>query len=216
VDGDVPDAALDPLLRPTEIRIDHDYQAAIRARYRSETFTELIAPETGLWSVPIAGTTPAPASQREAIDRAWSEIVWAHPGAYLRYRFDTFAEILGLRSKFQGMTVIQRRAQQPERMVAMRLTEQPSKFQLRVERVLVQFRKTLLFRPHLYALLALILLPFAWRQRDVLALLLSGLAMELSLLVFASTPDFRYSLWLVVCVCVSLVMLVARRARGAG
>ena len=47
----------------------------------------------------------------------------------------------------------------------------------------------------------------------ILALLLSGILMELSLLPIAITPDYRYSHWLVICACTSLAMLVARRAR---
>ena len=39
VDEDLPDAELRPLLAPTEIKIDHDIHASLRAKYRPDTFT---------------------------------------------------------------------------------------------------------------------------------------------------------------------------------
>ena len=59
----------------------------------------------------------------------------------------------------------------------------------------------------------LALLVMCRRQRDVLALLLSGLGLELSLLPLVQTPDYRYSHWLVICTCLAVVMLFTRRAR---
>ena len=63
----------------------------------------------------------------------------------------------------------------------------------------------------LRVLLALLLLPVARKYRDVLALLLSGIAIDLTLLPLASSPDFRYSHWLVTSVTISTIVLVARR-----
>jgi hypothetical protein len=73
-----------------------------------------------------------------------------------------------------------------------------------------------MFRPHLYVLLSLALLWFARRERFVLALLLSGLVMELTMLPLGATPDYRYSHWLVVTTCLSIVILVAKRSRVIG
>src|SRR5262249_49915167 len=47
---------------------------------------------------------------------------------------------------------------------------------------------------------------------DVVALCASGLVMEATLLVLAPSPDYRYSHWLVVSVCIATAILVARRA----
>jgi len=216
VDDTIPDSELGPLLAPTEIRIDHDYQQTLRAKYRPETFTQLIGGDDRLWSVPIRGLEPAPDAQVAAIDHAWSTITSRYRGAYIAYRFDAFAEVLGLRDKFQGATVIRRKSQTPERMQHNRLAEHASVVQLKAESVMVTLsRKTGLFRPYLYGLIALVLLGFTRRHRDILALLLSGILMELSLLPIAITPDYRYSHWLVVCACMALAMLVARRSRPA-
>jgi hypothetical protein len=216
VDTTIPDDKLRPLLAPTEIRIDHDYHETIRAKYLPETFTQLIGGDDRLWSVPIAGTTPMPTEQRHAIENAWSVITSEHRGAYIAYRFDAFAEVLGLRTKFSGASVMRRRTQTPERLAADGITWKSGYVQDRAERVLVFFaRKTFLFRPYLWGLLALVLLPFARRHRDILALLMSGIFMELSLLPIAITPDYRYSHWLVVMAVLATVMLVAKRARPA-
>ena len=49
----------------------------------------------------------------------------------------------------------------------------------------------------------------AGRERDVLAIVLSGLCMELTMLRLGATPDYRYSHWLVVTTCLAIVMLIA-------
>lgn len=216
VDETVPDAELGPLLVPTEIKTDHDFQAALRARYRPDTFGQLIGGDSPLWSVPIRGTTPAPEAQREAIGKAWREILTAHPGAYVRYRFQVFAEALGLTDRFGGGSVMRRHWQIPERLQSLGVASGSSWYQKAVEKRLVRLGKnTGLFRPYAYVLLALALLAFCRRQRDVLAILASGLLMELSLLPLSGTPDLRYSHWLVVCACLGVVMLVARRSHEA-
>lgn len=215
VDDDIPDVELAPLLAPTGIHVDHDLHRTIRARYKRGEFTQLLAGDTALWTMPVAGTTPAPAPQRDAIERAWRELVTSYPGAFLRYRLETFGEVLGVYPKFSGTTVIRHKYQTPERLDAMGIPRGQPHWQDKAERWLLTLAKrTPLFRPHLYALIALFLIGFAIRQRDVLALLLSGLFMELSYLPFGQTPDYRYSHWMVVSTCVSLVVVVARRARS--
>ncbi|HTL36009.1 MAG TPA: hypothetical protein VL326_22920, partial [Kofleriaceae bacterium] len=87
-------------------------------------------------------------------------------------------------------------------------------FQRRAEAVTMwTAKRTRLFRPHLYLALTLILIGFARRHRDILALLLSGLAMELTMIPLGWTADFRFSHWMVTCTVLAIVMLIARRAR---
>jgi hypothetical protein len=47
----------------------------------------------------------------------------------------------------------------------------------------------------------------------MLALLGSGFGLELTLLLFAPSPDYRYSHWLVICVIVAAIVLGVRRYR---
>jgi hypothetical protein len=214
VDDTIPDDELRPLLAPTQIQIDSGYHDALRARYKPETFTQLLAGDTALWHMPIRGTTPAPVEQRDAIGHAWREILTSHPGAYVRYRFQVFAEVLGLPGHYQGGGVTRRHWQTPERLAALGIESSTSWYQKRIERYLFTLGKqTGLFHAWPYMLLSLALLAFCRGRRLTFAVLTSGLVMELSLLPLAVTPDYRYSHWLVVCTCVGAVMLIAQRAR---
>ena len=214
VDRDLPDDTLRPLLAPTQIHADHDFHATVRAHYKPGDFALLIGGASPLWTVPISGVIPAPEGQRDAIGHAWWEIVSRYPGAYLRYRFNSYAEVLGLRDKFEGATVIRHHAQVPELVVVYNGGHGWTAFQNVGERLTTFLAKrTRLFRPHIYVLLALILLVIGRRHGDIASILISGLVMELSLLPLAVTPDYRYSHWMVTCTCVALVMLIARRAR---
>lgn len=213
-DEDISDAELAPLLLPTEIRVDHDIHRAVRAQHKSGDFQQLITGDGHLWDVPW--TEPMPESRREAIGHAWSTLLRAHFGAYVRYRLENYGETLGVNRRFGGATVIEHRAQYEGFLEHRGLAKSSSAFQEKVGRALTWFaKKTRLFRPHVYALLALALLPLAIRERFVLALLLSGLAVELTMLPLGGTPDYRYSHWLVVTTCLSVVLLFAKRWKAA-
>jgi hypothetical protein len=214
VDKAIPDRELEPVLRPTHILADANLHARIRGQYRSDDFQQLITGDGHLWDVQINGTIPTPAAQREAIAHAWKYAVTTYPGAYVRYRLENFGETLGVNRHFGGGTVVTHSGQYVGMLDYMGVQRGWSRFQAKAERVtLWSAKRTQLFRPHLYALISLALLWFARRQRDVLALLLSGLGMELSMLPLGATPDFRYSHWLVVCTCIAFVMMIARRYR---
>ena len=75
------------------------------------------------------------------------------------------------------------------------------------------WKATPLFTPWIYVALALICLPLAFRQRDLLAWYTSGIIMESSLLVLAPSRDFRYSHWLIITTVVATIILTARRVR---
>jgi hypothetical protein len=214
LEPDLPDAELAPLLAPTGIQVDHDFHATVRAHYTPGDFSKVVGPAPNLWAVTLGGTEPLPAPQREAIGHAWRELVLGHPGAYLRYRFDSFAEVLGLRKKFTGTALMPRHWQHRDALERFAIAEADPPLANAYERAAWWFvHHTPLARPWCYVVLAVIFLGFARRDREVLALLLSGLVLEASLLVLAVTPDYRYSHWLVVATCLALVLLVARRAR---
>jgi hypothetical protein len=215
VEPDVPDSELRPLLAPTEIKVDSQIHAAVRAQYRSNDFQQLLTGAGALWDVPW--TDPLPEARRDAITNAWKTLIKDHPGAYMRYRLENFGETLGVNEKFVSAMVVPHRAQYPALLEKFGFGRGYSKLQRRVEDAYLWLAKnTRLWRPHVYALLALGLLLVAWRQRDVLAFLLSGLFMELTMLVLGGTADYRYSHWLTTMTCLSLVMLIARRARERG
>ncbi len=213
VDTELPDAELRPLLAPTELRVERDIHGAVRAKYKSDDFRQLISGEGRLWDAPRDDPMPAP--RRDAIDHARSTLVRDHPGAYVRYRLESFGETLGVNRKYAGGTIVRHRAQDAGLLDHMGLGRGWSRYQEIGEAITTWFaRRTRLFRPHGYALLGLGLLLLCRRNRDVFAILLSGLTLELSMLPLGATPDARSSLWLVTCTCVGLVMLIARRMRA--
>lgn len=213
VDEDLPDSQLRPLLAPTELTVDADIHTHVRRQYRSDDFQQLLTGEGHLWDVPWVDPLPEP--RRTAIGHAWWTLVSGHPGAYARYRLESFGETLAVNARATGAMVVPHRAQYGDLLQSLNLDKTGSKFQRRIENAYGWLAKhTRLWRPHVYALLALGLLLVAFRQRDMLALLLSGLLMELTLLVLGGTPDYRYSHWLVVSACLAAVILFARRRRS--
>jgi hypothetical protein len=213
-DVDIPDAQLGPLLVPTGITAKDHFHQAVRARYRRADFQPLMTGEGYLWNAPT--DEPLPVEQRDAIAHAWKTLVFGHFGAYLKYRFTTFGETLGLYRRFKGATVVTHRAQYPGMLQYMHIPQVSWTFQTHAEdAVMWTAKKTRLFRPHLYLVLTLLLLAFTRRYRDIQAVLLSGLAMELTLIPLGWTADFRFSHWMVVCTLLAIVMLIARRATPA-
>ncbi len=164
-------------------------------------FLKLIGAAIQLWIVPINGTTPAPQPQRDAIDaRVARDRARAIRCAYLAYRLDAFAEVLGLRDKFHGRDGD--RARGAVRRAARVLRHRrgmAARSQLPGERFCDGVREAdaAVSPARLRVARARLLVP-ARRHRDVVAILLSGIGMELSLLPLAVTPDYRYSHWLVV------------------
>lgn len=215
-DGTIPDDQLRTTLAGTQILVDKDIHAAIRRQYSALDFEPLIAREGHLWDVPISGTVPAPAPQVAAIARAFWDVVTAHPAAYLRHRWHVFENVIALAPGPVQSPVMTHRYQYEDLLKMLGLRKSPSHFQDWLGRRLVRIaRTTPLFRPWMYLVIALLLLPLALRHRDVLALLLSGIGLEASLFVLAPTPDYRYSHWLVLCTCVAVVMLTARRGAAS-
>ncbi|HEY6035410.1 MAG TPA: hypothetical protein VIV58_14150 [Kofleriaceae bacterium] len=214
---DLSDDELRPLLAPTGVLVDRDYHARLRARYVPYDFQQLVSGDGHLWDVPLRGTEPAPPAQRDAIERAWKAIVPTHLRAYAAYRADVMADVIGLRRKFQGATVIRHKVQYPAMLADAHLSLIETPISRTGEDIAMwTVHHTRWFRPHVYILLSLGLLLLCRRQRDIAAILLSGLGLEASLVPLVQAPDYRYSHWLVACTCLGLVMLFARRLRDIG
>jgi hypothetical protein len=214
VDDDLSDAELRAELAPTGILASDHLHDKIRAIYQPYDFQALLTGDRHLWELPAGFSEPAPEAQRDAIGAAWWDLITAHPGAYVEHRFAAFAEALGFSRRQVNQAVIPHRAQYAGMLQYMGLAAGYSSVQDALESANAWIaRHTPLFRPHLYFLISIALLFACRRSRDVLAIVLSGLAMEMTLLPLVATPDYRYSHWLVVCACVGVALLIARRAR---
>jgi hypothetical protein len=70
-----------------------------------------------------------------------------------------------------------------------------------------------MFRPYVYALIALALLVLCARDRLTIGLYTSGLLYQLSFMPVNAEPDYRYSHWMITSVCIATVILFVRRMR---
>jgi hypothetical protein len=161
----------------------------------------------------LHGYVPMPLEQREAISRAWTEIVGGHPKAYLAHRWRIFRECLSWQYRTEAYWPVPLH-EFPYPVTAERegISTAASAWQETLTAAFTWlWHATPLFEPWLYFVLALVVLPLARKHRDVLTLLLSGIGIELTLFFLAASPDYRYSHWLVTTVTISVIVLVARR-----
>ncbi len=215
-EGTIPDETLREITKGTGLLVDTNIHEAIRKRYSPVDFEPLTYHEGHIWeSLPISGTDPAPPEKRAAIARMFREAVTTYFGGYLAHRATLMKYVLGLHDGPVYSPVMTHRLQYQGLIAKQGVSTHQTGLQSAWQRRVQWFAKeTPLFRPWMYVVLALLLIAFCRGQRDVFALLMSGLGLEASLFLLAPTPDYRYSHWLVVCVVLATVMLVARRARS--
>ena len=217
VDEDLPDAQLLEDLRGTELKVTHDIHANIRNVYTPRSYYPILNdPKYSMWDLPINGYVPAPEAQRDAIARAWWHTITTYPWAYTKHRLTTMAEVIDLGSTRSLGIQVKREFQYPALAAEAGLASGVSPLQRKLTRA-VQWltRHTPFWVPWIYLLISIVLVPLAFRHRDVLAILLSGIVMELSLLPLVHSRDYRYSHWMVITTAVGTIILAARRIRAA-
>ncbi len=216
-DGTLPDEELREVTKGTGLLVERDIHDAIRKRYTPTDFEPLTYHEGHIWeSLPIAGTTPAPPEKRAAVARMFREAISSYTMGYFRHRATLMKYVLGLHSGPVFSPVMMHRIQYKELLVRLGVPPEPSGMQNWLQRrAHWMAKRTPAFRPWMYLVISLVLLGFCRGHRDVFALLLSGIGLEASLFLLAPTPDYRYSHWMVVCTCLAVVMLIARRGRAA-
>ena len=205
-DGDIARAARRRPARDIAIAFR---SACVRATSRVD-FRQL---DRGPMQIFVAPQTEA---ERIAVARAWREVIHDNAGAYLHYRWDNFSMLMRLDHRVYdnapGSLVL--RFHEENDFISHDL--EPGRIQRELLDVNRLISRTPLFDPYPYALLALVLLVFARRERLIAALLLSGLSYQGAWFVLAPTADYRYSQWMITCTMVAAVMLVARRSSRSG
>lgn len=213
LDDDLPDAELARVLAGTDLRVTTAIHARARQLHSPRDFIGIIHDKRGMWRLPLYGRIAAPAAQREAIGRARWQLVTTYPVAYLKHRLSVWGQTIGY-SKQLPSAVVSRELPHYEVALAAGVPTRSSETQDALTDALdVLATTTPIFRPWIYLVVALVLLGFARRQRDVLALLASGLLLELSLFFTTPAAEHRHSHWFIVTVCVALVLVVVRRVR---
>lgn len=217
VDADYSDAELEQLLAGTDLLVHRDIHRTMRALYTPKDFLPIINDaKLALWALPINGVTPAPEAVREAVARAWWNVITAHAGAYARHRLAVTGTVLSLGSARVPGAITRRDAfRWPAYVHDMGQGTGWSKLQGKWTRLLTWiWRNTPIFVPWIYVLVSLVVIPLARRHRDVLAILSSGLVFESTLVLLAPSPDYRYSHWMVIAACLAVTVMTARRSRS--
>jgi hypothetical protein len=206
--SDRSDTELREILRGVPLRETTDIQANTRAVFSPRNAMPLFYSARPLFAVPNP-------QDHAAILRAWRELVLGNWRDYLTYRTEGFRELLGLSDAGLWLAVWTGFLGYPE----LRKLVHHNAAAAGLQAVLgVKFSwlatETPVFRPYLYAILAIALLLACCRDRLTFAMLVSGLLYELSYFPAANTPDFRYSHWMIVCTCFATLTLFARRLRA--
>jgi hypothetical protein len=217
LDAELPDAEIERALAGTGLLVHDHLQARARVLFDPGDFsTAIVAGPRRFWDLPTYGNAVVPEATREAIERAWREIILRHPGAYLRYRVAVMAAVLSiLRTRPPG-AVPWRHFNVNAFAWAQAIPTRVSAYQRWATFVMLSlWRYTPIFWPWIYLLLALAMcgLAVTTRQREPLALCVSGLALEATLFFLAPTRDYRYSHWMVVASCLAAVLARVHRAQ---
>jgi hypothetical protein len=209
----IPDAELHQIFDGIHVFPEHDLQEFSRAVVPGANYIE------NLWHTTYTMfAVPKTQAERNAVARAWRTIVFGHLGPYLRYREEVYTRVLQLRDfdadaspiynwfvDIQGPYYSSIRADHDA--ASSKLQDE-----LRVDIHVVG--RTPLFRIMFYVVLAVLLVPFAIRDREAIGLLASAFTNEAALFLLAPTTDWRYSFWLIVATVVALALIVARRSRA--
>jgi hypothetical protein len=160
------------------------------------------------------------ATDRKARRRAWFTLVQRFPAAYAQSRLQYAADVLGLIPEaWIWEPVSQDFAANTEQLRTLSHDHKRSTFQTAMGD---GFRwialKTPLYHPWIYAVVSLVILVWALYGRDlfVACIVGSGLLYELSILLLANAPDFRYSHWMIVCTSLGAVFVFERRWNAGG
>jgi hypothetical protein len=218
VEGERTDTSLKRALAGTSLIPQHDVHKAIRRAYRSESFLGLAIGPDRVFDLTFDAHHPPTPEQRAALMRAWKTIVLRNVGAYLRYRVDQFRVVLGLthddETAWDQPIIVTHDFQDKAALTEAGIPTAISPFQSGIDAALTWFSHGPLFRPYVYLVLSFILLWPARRNQLALALLLSGIGIELSLFFLAHSMDYRYSHWLVCTTLLACVLVFIDRRRG--
>ncbi len=204
------DAELLELLDGTGLRVRESIQRYVQAHHSPRNSYWATHGDTRLFDPPQLGGPEA-----AALLRAWRTIIRSDWQAYASHRWAGYHELLGLSDSPLWAPTYALFVESADHPSLIEHDAVASGFQRTAQRVFAWIAaNTPLYRAYVYVVLALILLAGFCRDRVTVALLASGLVYELSFLPAAGTPDYRYSHWLVTCTVLTVVILVARRARA--
>jgi hypothetical protein len=213
VDEEIPDAELQTIFAGVVVKPDDHLHAFVRdADLHGRYYVD------EMWKTTYKFfAIPRTQDERDAVVRAWKRIVFEHKGAYLAYRWEVFRRLLGLGGEEPASPVYAWFTDIQEPYLSAAYIDHDATaghVQDRLRDAIHVVGATPIFSVMLYVVLALVLVPFAWRDRAALGLLGSAITSEAVLFLLAPTSDWRYSFWLIVAVVIAVVLIVARRAKS--
>jgi hypothetical protein len=151
----------------------------------------------------------------DAREAAFFRLLRRDPMAFVKHRWNVSKELLGLGETPPDEPVCQTFTGSDDQAAFLRIADRPSYLQRRLGSFYKKLSVTPLFRPWLYGVVGLIFFVYACWKRDglVMALVASGFLYETTFLVAAAGAPFRYSNWLILCVCISAVIIFGERLR---
>jgi hypothetical protein len=206
---DMSDDELRHILRGTHVAVDSHIQERARRTFAMRGAWRVLYGDDRLFE------PPANEQEWDAFYRAWGELVRRQPTAYFAAHWDVFQSVLGI-DQLPRAPVYNLFVEDPSQIAPVNHAATWSDSQAYIGRAFYWLAdETPLFRPYVYACIALILLALACRDRLTLALFTSGLLYELSFMPAFAEPDYRYSHWMITTVCIACVFLFVQRRRRA-
>ena len=156
---------------------------------------------------------PSTAGERDALIAARRTLARTAPLAYARHRAHVLAQLLGLgRRPPRWLPLYTKFVPSPGDRTVLEFDAHHSLAQRILTAPVRALARTVLFRPWLYAIAALVLVGVAAVRRRGLALvvLASGLCYELARGLETARPDYRDSHWLIVATALALALAIAR------
>ena len=198
---DLDDAELRELLAGAPLATTIDVQGRARAVY--DTPRSYASGGDRVFDVPHDD------AQRDALLDARVALARAAPRAYLAHRWHHLANELAMSHRFGAMYA--EFVPDPSLRENVRYAAHHSLLQDTLLAPLRWLSRTFWFRPYLYAVLAIVLLPLAVarRQHAAALLLASALAHVAALFVWSVATDYRDSHWLIVATTLALVIMVS-------
>ncbi|HET9620120.1 MAG TPA: hypothetical protein VFP84_02050 [Kofleriaceae bacterium] len=153
-------------------------------------------------------------AQRDALATAYRKLILAHPVSYLRHRWSVFVRVLGWGSNNVPISTVWTEFTGADwHGAAIKHVASHSALQGAWLAAFAAHDRSWWFRPWVYGVIALCLLPLCIRQRLALCVVLSGVLGQLGLFVAAPSSDFRYSHWMIACTLLGAVLVFAARYR---
>ena len=201
---DYSDAEIERDLVGVPLVVHREIRAHCTAAYDPAAYDALTSGDRRVFDLPVdRGLEP--------IAVGWRTVVTRHFAGYLRHRWAVSRSVLGFSEHLHAP--VWTRVADDDQAQTLHVSTQRSALQRGWMAALRWLATTWMFRPHLYAVLLILLLPLC-RSQLGRAILLSGLLYELGVFVAAPSNDFRYSHWMIVAALVGAVLTLRSRLDG--